>query len=497
MTGMNTRIEMSRRGFLGAAATLGTMALAGCATQAATRPSMGASGFSGTLPERGEVIVKNAHVLTMEPRLGEISGGDVHVRDGVIIAVGRNLAAPNAEIIRADGMIALPGFVETHWHMWGAVARNMAGPTEKTGYFYISRLLGQFFTPEDNARGVRLALAEAIFSGITTVTNWSHNLLGPEYADAEIKVHKEVGGRARFAYGYSRKTPPNATLPLDDVARVQKQWFTDSKDTLLTLGIAPRGPETNAIEIVRQEWAFARQHHLPITTHMGTSMERVKKRQGTQALGKAGLLGPDVVLVHATNNSPDDLRLLAETKTPVSLSPYTELRTGFGITPVGSFLRAGVPVSLSVDTTILCGNADMFALMKAMSNIENGLQKSEFAISSQRVLEMATIDGARALGLADQIGSLTPGKRADLILVRTTDVNMLPFTIPANMIVQAAQPSNIDAVIVDGRFLKRDGRLTTIDMERLARDAADTIERARKEAAKEGAGQGINELFTR
>jgi cytosine/adenosine deaminase-related metal-dependent hydrolase len=139
----------------------------------------------------------------------------------------------------------------------------------------------------------------------------------------------------------------------------------------------------------------------------------------------------------------------------------------------------------------------MFAIMKAISNIENGLQKSEFGISAEQVLEMATIDGARALGLGDQLGSLTPGKRADLILVRTTDVNMLPMTIAANMIVQAAQPSNIDAVIVDGRFLKRDSKLTTIDMAQLARDAADTIERARKEASKEDAGKGINELFTR
>ena len=490
---MNERIEMSRRRFLGAAAT---MALAGCATETATLSKDAGRSRLG-LPERGEFIVKNAHVLTMDPKLGEIHGGDIHVRDGAIIAVGNNLTAPRAEILRADGTIALPGFIETHWHMWGAVARNMAGATENTGYFYISRLLGQFFTPEDNARGVRLALAEAISSGITTVTNWSHNLLAPEYADAEIKVHREVGGRARFAYGYSRKTPPDATLPLADVERVQKQWFSDPKDKLLTLGIAPRGPETNAIEIARKEWAFAREHGLPITTHMGTSMERVQKRQGIQALAKAGLLGPDLVLVHVTNHSPEDLKLLAETKTPVSLSPFTELRTGFGITPVGSFLRAGVPVSLSVDTTILCGNADMFAIMKAMQNLENGLQKSEFGISPQRVLEMATIDGARALGLADHIGSLTPGKRADLILVRTSDVNMLPFTIATNMIVQSAQPSNIEAVIVDGRFLKRDGRLTTIDVTQLARDCADTIERARKEASKEGAGKGINQLFTR
>jgi cytosine/adenosine deaminase-related metal-dependent hydrolase len=474
------------------------MALAGCATNSTSGPRAAAGRGSGALAERGEFVIKNAHVLTMDPRLGEIAGGDIHVRNGAIVAVGRNLAAPaGAEIISADTMIALPGFIETHWHMWGAVARNMAGPTENTGYFFISRLLGQFFTPEDNARGVRLGLAEAISSGITTVTNWSHNLLAPEYADAEIKVHKEVGARARFAYGYSRRTPPDATLPLDDIARVQKQWFSDSNETLLTLGIAPRGPETNAIEIARQEWAFARARGLPITTHMGTSMERVMKRQGIRTLAKSGLLGPDVVLVHVTNNSPEDLKLLAETQTPVSMSPYTELRTGFGITPVGSFLRAGVPVSLSVDTTILCGNADMFAIMKAIQNIENGLQNSEFAISAQRVLEMATIDGARALGLDAHVGSLTPGKRADLILVRTTDVNMLPFTMPTNMIVQAAQPFNVDTVIVDGRFLKRAGKLTTIDMAQLARDSADTIERARKEASKEGSDKGINELFTR
>ncbi|HYA28620.1 MAG TPA: amidohydrolase family protein, partial [Acidobacteriota bacterium] len=145
----------------------------------------------------------------------------------------------------------------------------------------------------------------------------------------------------------------------------------------------------------------------------------------------------------------------------------------------------------------LCGNADMFAIMKAIENIENGLQTSEFGIGAQRVLEMATIDGARALGLGEQIGSLIPGKRADIILVRTTDVNMLPFTVPTRMIVQAAQPANIEAVIVDGRFLKRNGKLTTIDLAQLARDSADTIERARKEATKEGAEKGINELFTR
>ena len=495
---MTDDTALTRRRLLGGIAAVGAAGLvAGADRQSFAQAARNAA--PGALPPQGEFIVKNAYVVTMDPNLGEIAGGDIHVRGGAIVAVGRNLSAPGAQTVDAAGMIALPGFIETHWHMWGAVARNMAGPTKETGYYFISRLLGQFFTAEDNARGVRLALAEGINTGITTFNNWSHNLLAPEYADAELQVHKEVGARARFSYGYSRKTAPNATLPLDDVARVQKQWFgggNTSSDGLLTLGIASRGAENNTIEICREEWSFARAHKLSITTHMGTDAERVKKRQGIQTLAKAGLLGPDVLLIHVTNNSAEDLKILAETRTPVSLSPFTELRTGFGVTPVGAFLKAGVPVSVSVDTTILSGNADLFAIMKALENIADGQAVSEYAISPQRVLEMATIDGARALGIADKVGSLAPGKRADFLLVRTDAVNMIPFTVPARMIVQSAQPSNVEAVVVDGRFLKKDGRLTTIDLDKLRRDAADTIERARQEASKPGSGEGLRDLFT-
>jgi cytosine/adenosine deaminase-related metal-dependent hydrolase len=142
-------------------------------------------------------------------------------------------------------------------------------------------------------------------------------------------------------------------------------------------------------------------------------------------------------------------------------------------------LKFGVPVSLSVDTTLLCGNADMFAIMKAIQNIADGLAPSEFAIRARRVLEMATIDGARALGISDRVGSLTPAKRADLILVRSSDLNMAPLTEPVRMIVQAAQPMNVDLVMVDGRVLKRDGRLTTIDAAKVAAEAGETLNRLR------------------
>jgi cytosine/adenosine deaminase-related metal-dependent hydrolase len=143
-------------------------------------------------------------------------------------------------------------------------------------------------------------------------------------------------------------------------------------------------------------------------------------------------------------------------------------------------------VSLSIDTSLLCGNCDMFAIMKAMQNIGDGLKQSEFALPARRVLEMATIDGARALGIADKVGSLTPGKRADLILLRTRDLNMAPMTEPVHMVTQSAQPSNVDFVMVDGRVLKKDGRLTAINVDKVVDDVNETMERVRAEVAKQG-----------
>ena len=189
--------------------------------------------------------------------------------------------------------------------------------TQRTGYFPLSRVFGSQFTPEDNARGVRLALAEAISSGITTVHNWSHNLLTPAYADAELAVHQEVGGRARFAYGYSRNTKANETLPLDDVARVQRQYFSGAPG-LLTLGIASRGPENNTIEICRKEWETARKLGIGITTHAGINPKRLDT---IRRMSDAGLLGPDVLIVHATNMAPGNFELMGKTNTPGQPQP--------------------------------------------------------------------------------------------------------------------------------------------------------------------------------
>ena len=460
-----------RRLFAEASALAATLAVGAAPTRAA------AAAISGRLPQRSEFVVRNAYVITMDPKLGDLRAADIHVRDGAIVAVGPNLDAPAAAVIDGRAMVVLPGLIETHWHMWNTLARNMAGDDEAHGYFPMQVGVGAAFSPEDNARGVRLSLAEAISSGITTVHDWSHNLLAPAYADAEIAAMREMGIRGRFSYGYSRNTKQGDTLPFDDILRFRREWFSTPDDGLLAFGIAPKGPETNSVELCRKEWEFARGLGIPITTHVSMYP---KKHDAIRRLFQGGLLGPDVQLIHATNASPAEVEMIGSTGTHVSMSPYTEMRTGFGFGPVGEILATGVPLSLSVDTVALCGNADMLAIMRGIQNLENGRKQSEFALPARKALEMATIDGARDLGIADRVGSLVPGKRADLIMVRTDPIQNVPFNDAAvRMIVQSAQAADVDTVIIDGRIMKRHGRLTTIDAERITRDAASTMARVR------------------
>jgi hypothetical protein len=189
-----------------------------------------------------------------------------------------------------------------------------------------------------------------------------------------------------------------------------------------------------------------------------------------------------VQVIHAVWTTPEEVEALAASGASVSVSPYTELRIGFGVPTPAAFLAAGIPVGLSVDTPALSGNADMFAIMKAVQNIENGRALDETKLTARRVLELATIEGARSMGLDRTIGSLVPGKRADLIMVNTRQVNMGYLTEPAHLLVEAAQPANVDTVVVDGRILKRGGELVNVDVGAILDEAGESYQAVRKKA---------------
>lgn len=428
------------------------------------------------MPDRGEYLIKGGFVLTMDPDAGDLANADVHVRDGRIAAVGASLRAPGAAVIDAGDMLVLPGLVETHWHIWTTMLRSLAGDRTERGYFPTSRTVGSFYDAEDMYVSARLALAEAINAGITFVHDWCHNVRTPEFAEQAIRALDESGIRGRFSYGTPTGAANDAPIDRADLARLHDNWDQYSGDGRLHLGLAWRGVGSDAS---RADYTAARERGLPVSVHVNNFQASAG---GIAAIADAGLLGPHVQLIHAIWSSPDEIAAVARSGASVSLSPYTELRIGFGFPMTGEYLEAGVPVGLSVDTPALSGSADMFAIMKAIQNVENGRSLDEFKLTARSVLELGTIVGARSMGMDGEIGSLSPGKRADLIMVDTRQVNLAVLTDPAHMLVEAAQPSNVDTVFVDGRILKRAGRLTAVDVDTVIEDARAALAAVRRRA---------------
>ncbi|MGH7796103.1 MAG: amidohydrolase family protein [Candidatus Binatia bacterium] len=474
----------SRRNFLEAVAALSSVGLAACATGSPQTSKISrADRASGKLPARGEFVVRNAYLVTMDEKLGDIPNGDVHVRNGALIAVGANLSAPGAEEIDGRNRIALPGFVDSHFHLWGSFARGVVADGD-FDYFPVMSRIGPVMTPDDAYNSAKLGIAEAINSGLTTIHDWSHNIMTGAYADADLRALRDCGMRARFSYGYSRnlQQKPKETADFNDIARVKREWFGPSNDGLLTMGFASRGPGATPAAVYRKEWEHARSLGLPITQHAGRSIGEIKKFRRIEMLYKEKLLGPDVQLIHTYNASPEERGMIAETKTHVSIAPFTASRLASGLPYLGDLLKRGVQCSLSVDTTTVGGNADMFGIMRLMLQLNHLRSMNVMEVQPRRILELATIDGAKDLGIADRVGSLTPGKRADLILVRTNDLNVAPFINPALLLVQQAQPYNVDTVVIDGRILKHKGELTALDAGEIMSKAAESFHAARKRA---------------
>jgi 5-methylthioadenosine/S-adenosylhomocysteine deaminase len=384
----------------------------------------------------------------------------------------------------AQGRVVMPGLIDTHWHMWHTLFRGMAGDKPEDGFFPTVTRFSGAMTPQDMYASTRLAAAEAVNAGITSVHSWCHNIRSRAYAEADLRAITDSGLRGRWSFGQAIDQPADKIILLADMEAMHRDWKSLSKDGLVSLGMAWRGIyRGNAYlpaQIYKTEFDTARRLGLPISVHIGTV--KAATQGHIEGHFKQGLLGPDVNVVHGCSASADEIKMVKDSGATMSILPHTEMLGGWGYPLIGEFMAAGVPVGLGVDSNALYGDVNLFAVMKFAMAIANVRASSEFKLTARRALELATGDAARILGIDEQVGSLTPGKRADIIMVSTDGLNMAVASDPVHLVVEATQPENVDTVIVDGRILKRGGKLTAVQPDDVAREARVALADVRKRA---------------
>jgi 5-methylthioadenosine/S-adenosylhomocysteine deaminase len=422
----------------------------------------------------GNFVLRGGYVMTLDPTLGDIADGDVRVAGGKVTAVGKDLAGSNGEEIDARGMIVMPGLIDTHTHMWNAIWR-----TSPSAYIDNQVKLGPHYRPDDSYNAVRLCALEMLNGGITTVHAWEHNCRSPAHVDAELRALSELGIRTLYSYGYTHDIPNDKVSNLEDMLRARQQWQND----LITIGFASRVDGTDGSpaspwpfatpEVRKTEWEFARREGLPITHHVSGPK--------AQPEPYVALAGPDMLLVHGYHFPLDVWKQLAKAGVRSSLSPYSAAASYRTPVPFKELAESGIQTSVSFDNMNRTGNADMFRMLMLAWTIEQ--LRTGAPPTFRRMLELATIDGAKALGLGDVTGSLTPGKSADLIMIRLGELNDTPMTSPDRLVMWSVQPANVDTVMVAGNIVKRGGALKIADARQVAVNASNSmkylLERAR------------------
>jgi 5-methylthioadenosine/S-adenosylhomocysteine deaminase len=444
-------MDISRRGFLANAAGLAAVASAGCQSQAAQQ-----QGGAAPAPIRGNrILLKGGCVLSLDRQVGDFEIADVLIEGSLIAAVQPNLTA-SAEVIDASNTIVMPGFVDTHRHMWQGALRNILPNGLLADYTRdITGTARSVFRPEDARIGDLVSALGAINAGVTTVLDWSHIGNSPEHTDAAIEGLRESGIRAVYGFGGGTGGPGNR-FP-QDIRRLRKQHFS-SDDQLLTLAMATAANPG--------DWTLARDVGASISLHAGGSLA-----------GVASAMGPDVTYIHCTTFTEEAWKRVADTGGHVSIACPIEMEMGHGVPPIQEALDHGIRPSLSVDVeTQMPG--DFFTQLRAVFTLQRMLalarQRAGDAnvpplLTVREVVEFGTIAGARANRLDRKVGTLTPGKEADIVLLRTDAINVMPVNNAYGVIVLGMDTSNVDTVFIRGKLRKRQGQLVDIDMNRVRR----------------------------
>jgi len=420
------------------------------------------------------MLIKSGTVVTMDPAIPDMKKGDVLIENGRILDVAPAIEASDAEIVDATNAIVLPGFVNAHIHTWQSGLKGVAADWAAHEYLHnMHARIAPAFTPGDIFTANLVGALTQLNSGVTTMVDWCHNNPTPAHSDAAIEGLVESGIRAVFMHGSPKPDPKPGQKhfseiphPRSEIERLLRGRFA-SRDGLLSLGMAILGPHYATYDVAAADFGLAREMDLLCSMHVGGG--KPKTPGGFEHLAADGLIGGRINIVHGNNLGMDVLRVLVDDGATVTVTPECELQMGFGH-PVTGKLRALASLP-SIGSDVESGmGSDMFTNMRMALQYQRALDNQPIvdrtgaapehvSIPAREALEWATINGARMAGLDSVTGSLTPGKQADIVLLRADDLNLTPVNDPVHSIVFHAATSNVDAVFVAGRAMKRAGKL--------------------------------------
>jgi 5-methylthioadenosine/S-adenosylhomocysteine deaminase len=448
-----------------------------------------------------KTLIKGGVVISMDPIVGDLRPGEVLIEDGAIVEVAASVGAEADEVIDASEMVVLPGLVDPHRHLWYGAQRAIA--YDGSYPMLLDSLwpkVGLTFQAEDVYVSMRCGIADALNSGITSVLDWCHVMNSPAHIEAAVRAHLESPLRAVFGFGPSmaRKGTQGgaAQYATWDEARHTNDDIFSLHSGRLGLALAIQGPEHDSIEEARHDITTARDMGVPVTLHVG--YPQGQHRYAVKRLEDDGLMGPDVQFVHCNGTTDEEFKMIADAGSTIAITPATEVAIGMGIPPTGRARAQGVTPAFGCDA-IIASSGDMFDEARAGLLLERAVgqqrlyareeevgSSEDLGFTSREALEAITINAARSIWLDDRVGSLSPGKRADIILVRATDLNLAPLSNVIETLVSCAHAGNVDTVLVDGKVVKRDGTLIGIDEAQIASELIACRERVFARADYDG-----------
>jgi len=419
-------------------------------------------------------VIRGGAVLSMDSAVGDFAEADVLVDGKKIVAVGRNVDAGDAEVIEAEGMIVMPGFIDTHHHLFETALRsfladgllfNDGAPHGEVNYFdYILGKLAGVYRPEDVHISELFGSLSQLDAGVTTVHDISQIHHSPEHSDAAIKGLADSGRRAVFGYfeghGEASKYP-------DDVRRIKERYFA-SDDQLLTLVMG------GEIYLPGHEkpWALGRELDLPVAAHI---LGNFGIPPVFDELAKAKQFGPDNIFIHMTAMPETAWKAVADSGAAISIACPIEMTMRHGMPPILKAMELGIQPSMSTDVECTM-TADFFTQMRSLMTLQRALVNDRALagetelprlLTSRDVIRFATVEGAKALKLDGKVGTLTLGKEADIILLDATAINVAPLNHVPGAVVTLMERGNVDTVMVAGKVRKWKGRLLDVDLPKL------------------------------